>query len=43
MPKSGTQVRGIAVPRFRGPLVGPPVDFQRVASSRLLEPPFAYK
>ena len=29
--------------RFRGPMVGPRVDFRHVASSHLLEPPFAYK
>jgi len=47
-PKPGTKVPGIAAemrlwPPFRGPLVGPLVDFRRVASSRLLKPPFAYK
>ena len=29
--------------RFRGHMVGPCVNFRRVASSRLLESPFAYK
>jgi len=31
------------MPRFHGKVVGPRVDLRRVASSRLLEPPFAYK
>ena len=31
------------MPSFRGNLVGPRVDFRRVAPSRLLEPTFAYK
>ena len=30
-------------PRIRGNVVGPRVDFQRVAQSRLLEAIFAYK
>ena len=46
--KQGTQVPGTAAKtrlwlRFRSPLVGPLIDFRRVASSRLLKPPFAYK
>ena len=45
--KPGTQVPGFATktrhtPRFRGKVVGPRIDLRRVASSRLLEAPYAY-
>ena len=47
-PKSGSYLPGLAadlrlLPRFRGQLVEPRVDFRRVTPSRLLESSYAYK
>ena len=46
-PKPGSYLPGLAadpwlLPQIRGPLVGPRVDFQRVAPTRLLEESYAY-
>jgi len=46
-PKPGIYFPGFAaetrqMPHFRSKVVGPCIDFQRVASSRLPDPSFAY-